>query len=53
VTLLDSLLFVTGDKAFTDLINFPAITGCVYELKGVVTRKKQPMPLLTELLLRL
>jgi manganese-dependent inorganic pyrophosphatase len=52
ITMLDSLLFVTGDKAFTNLVNFPVATPGVYELKGVVSRKKQLMPLLTELILR-
>ncbi|MDR0512749.1 MAG: putative manganese-dependent inorganic diphosphatase [Treponema sp.] len=51
VTRLDSLLFVVGNKAFTGLFNFPAAAEGVYELKGVVSRKKQLMPLLTELLL--
>jgi manganese-dependent inorganic pyrophosphatase len=50
VTVLDSLLFVTGDKSFTGLINFPAATQGVYELKGIVSRKKQLIPLLSELL---
>jgi len=51
VTMLDSLLFVVGNKAFTGLINFPVAMQGVYELKGVVSRKKQLMPLLTELIL--
>ncbi|MCL2601665.1 MAG: putative manganese-dependent inorganic diphosphatase [Treponema sp.] len=52
VTMLDSLLFVTGEKAFTGLVSFPVAAAGVYELKGVVSRKKQLMPLLTELILR-
>jgi len=52
VTMLDSLLFVAGDKAFAGLINFPVADKGVYELKGVVSRKKQLMPLLTELILQ-
>ncbi|MDR1107475.1 MAG: putative manganese-dependent inorganic diphosphatase [Spirochaetaceae bacterium] len=49
VTVLDSLLFVTGKKAFTTHINFPVTEGGIYVLKEVVSRKKQLMPLLTEL----
>ena len=52
VTQMDSLLFVAGNKAFCDLINFPVAAQGIYELKGVVSRKKQLMPLLTELLLQ-
>jgi manganese-dependent inorganic pyrophosphatase len=51
VTTLDSLLFVAGNKAFTGLINFPAAAPGVYELKGIVSRKKQLLPLLAELAL--
>jgi manganese-dependent inorganic pyrophosphatase len=50
VTALDSLLFVTGNKAFTNLINFPVTAKGVYELKGIVSRKKQLMPLFAELI---
>ena len=49
VTVLDSLLFVTGKKSFTDLINFPGSAAGIYELKGIVSRKKQLLPLLAEL----
>ncbi|MFP3089863.1 putative manganese-dependent inorganic diphosphatase [Treponema sp. TIM-1] len=49
VTVLDSLLFVAGKKAFTSHINFPITEGGIYMLKEVVSRKKQLIPLLTEL----
>jgi manganese-dependent inorganic pyrophosphatase len=49
VTYLDSLLFVAGKKSFTGLINFPVMEEGVYILKEVVSRKKQLMPLLAEL----
>ncbi|MDR0629474.1 MAG: putative manganese-dependent inorganic diphosphatase [Treponema sp.] len=49
VTVLDSLLFVTGKKAFIRRINFPMSEGGIYVLKEVVSRKKQLMPLLAEL----
>ncbi|MDR3130213.1 MAG: putative manganese-dependent inorganic diphosphatase [Treponema sp.] len=49
VTVLDSLLFVAGKKNFTSLINFPVTEGGIYILKEIVSRKKQLMPLLSEL----
>ena len=49
VTVLDSLLFVTGKKCFTSHINFPVTERGIYVLKEVVSRKKQLMPLLLEL----
>ncbi|MDR2433255.1 MAG: putative manganese-dependent inorganic diphosphatase [Treponema sp.] len=49
VTVLDSLLFVTGKKSFTSHINFPVTGEGIYMLKEVVSRKKQLIPLLAEL----
>jgi manganese-dependent inorganic pyrophosphatase len=49
VTVLDSLLFVTGKKSFTSHINFPVSAQGIYVLKEVVSRKKQLIPLLAEL----
>jgi manganese-dependent inorganic pyrophosphatase len=49
VTALDSHLFMAAEKSFTGLINFPAAAEGIYELKGIVSRKKQLMPLLAEL----
>jgi manganese-dependent inorganic pyrophosphatase len=49
VTALDSLLFVTGKKSFTSHINFPLSAQGIYVLKEVVSRKKQLIPLLAEL----
>jgi manganese-dependent inorganic pyrophosphatase len=49
VTVLDSLLFVTGKKIFISHINFPMTERGIYVLKEVVSRKKQLMPLLAEL----
>jgi manganese-dependent inorganic pyrophosphatase len=49
VTYLDSFLFVAGKKTFTGLINFPVTEEGIYILKEVVSRKKQLMPLLAEL----
>ncbi|MDR1858604.1 MAG: putative manganese-dependent inorganic diphosphatase [Treponema sp.] len=49
VTVLDSLLFVIGKKTFASCISYPAAAEEVYELKGVVSRKKQLIPILSEL----
>ena len=50
VTVLDSLLFVAGKKIFTGHINFPTTDRGIYVLKEVVSRKKQLMPLLAEII---
>lgn len=49
VTELTSLLFVSGEKAFMSAINFPKMDEKVYVLNDIVSRKKQLMPLLAEL----
>jgi manganese-dependent inorganic pyrophosphatase len=49
VTALDSLLFTTGKKSFISQLNFPKIDDRVYTLKDIVSRKKQLIPLLSEL----
>jgi manganese-dependent inorganic pyrophosphatase len=50
VTTLDSLLFVCGEKSFIASLNFPRREKEIFILKGIVSRKKQLVPLLTELL---
>jgi manganese-dependent inorganic pyrophosphatase len=49
-TALDSLLFIAGEKQFLSVLNFPRTDGDIALLKGVVSRKKQLIPLLTELI---
>ncbi len=49
VTELNSILFVEGDKAFTSHLNFPQIEDGIFILKDMVSRKKQLIPLLSEL----
>lgn len=47
----DSLLAVRGARAFIDAITYPAVEeGEVYDLSGVVSRKKQLLPFITGLL---
>ena len=42
-----SLLLVAADKAFLDTIDYPETQQGIYELKDVVSRKKQLLPYLT------
>lgn len=49
VTELTSLLFVAGERSFMSALNFPKMDDQVYILKDIVSRKKQLMPLLAEL----
>ncbi len=47
----DSLLVVAGDPVIVDAITYPAVDeGEVFELRGVVSRKKQLVPFLTGIL---
>jgi manganese-dependent inorganic pyrophosphatase len=50
ITAMDSLLFITGKKQFLSVLAFPKAEGDIPLLKGVVSRKKQLVPLLTELI---
>ncbi|WP_304224142.1 putative manganese-dependent inorganic diphosphatase [Gracilinema caldarium] len=49
VTELTSILFVEGEKTFIAQLTFPKLEDGVYVLKDIVSRKKQLMPLLAEL----
>ena len=53
ITALDSFLLIDGDAGSEPLINFPVAEEHVYLLKDIVSRKKQLIPLLTELISRL
>jgi len=50
VVLQTSLLVVTGAKAFLARIDYPELEPGIYELAGVVSRKKQLLPYLTHCL---
>jgi manganese-dependent inorganic pyrophosphatase len=45
-----SLLLVVGDEEFTSRIDYPRIEPGIYELRDVVSRKKQLLPYLTHCL---
>lgn len=48
ITKLDSIMFSAIDEKFGDLFAFPKQEDNVYYLSGVVSRKKQLIPMLTE-----
>ncbi|GHT58827.1 inorganic pyrophosphatase [Spirochaetia bacterium] len=50
VTALNSLFFVAGKKSFVSLLNFPRADEGSFLLKEIVSRKKQLIPLLSELI---
>jgi manganese-dependent inorganic pyrophosphatase len=45
-----SLLLVTGDGRFISRLDYPRLEPGVYELKDIVSRKKQLLPYLTHCL---
>jgi manganese-dependent inorganic pyrophosphatase len=45
-----SLLLVVGDEEFTKRIDYPRVEAGIYELRDVVSRKKQLLPYLTHCL---
>jgi manganese-dependent inorganic pyrophosphatase len=49
ITKLTSLLLIDGDKDFVDLVGYPRLDGGVFVLKDVLSRKKQLMPTILEL----
>jgi len=49
ITELSSVLFVDGDKDFVSMLRFPRLDDRTFELKDVLSRKKQLVPLLIEL----
>ncbi len=49
ITELTSVLFVEGDKDFVSMLRFPRLDERTFELKDVLSRKKQLVPLLIEL----
>ncbi|MGC9941992.1 MAG: putative manganese-dependent inorganic diphosphatase [Verrucomicrobiota bacterium] len=50
VTTQNSLLLVVGDEKFIKRINYPRLEPGIYELRDVVSRKKQLLPYLTHCL---
>jgi manganese-dependent inorganic pyrophosphatase len=50
ITELDSVLFIRGDRVFISQIRYPKMEENVYLLKGILSRKKQLIPILMELI---
>ena len=50
ITRLDSIMILAADQKYKALFTYPKQEEDVYYLKGVVSRKKQLIPMLTELL---
>jgi manganese-dependent inorganic pyrophosphatase len=50
VTTLDSILFVRGERSFLSHLHFPVLNEGIYLLKNIVSRKKQLIPLISELI---
>jgi manganese-dependent inorganic pyrophosphatase len=48
-----SLLLVAGKKKFTDRIDYPELEAGIFEMRDVVSRKKQLLPYLTDCLQRM
>ena len=51
ITTLSSILLIECDDKFTTFINWPKQEEHIYFLQGVVSRKKQLVPLITEVVL--
>ena len=47
---LNSLMLVAGEKKFMDFLHFPKVEEQVYFLKDIVSRKKQLIPIIGELI---
>ncbi|HBD68648.1 MAG TPA: putative manganese-dependent inorganic diphosphatase [Treponema sp.] len=50
ITKLSSIMFLASDESFEQVVNLPEQEEHIYYMKDVVSRKKQLIPLLTELL---
>jgi manganese-dependent inorganic pyrophosphatase len=49
IVALNSYLIIAGDPLLTDMIGYPYAEEGVYSLKGILSRKKQLVPYLMEL----
>jgi len=49
ITALSSVLFIEGDKEMISLLRYPRLGDRAFELKDVLSRKKQLVPVLIEL----
>lgn len=49
ITVLSSIMLVAGEQKFEEVLNFPRRDKHIYYMKDIVSRKKQLIPLLSEL----
>ncbi len=50
ITILSSIMIIAADSKFIPFITMPKHVDSIYEMRGVVSRKKQLMPILSELI---
>lgn len=50
ISTLSSIMLVAGEKSFMPVLTFPKIEDNIFYLKDVVSRKKQLIPMISELL---
>ena len=50
ISKLNSIMLVSGEKKFMDFLHFPKLDDGIYFLKDIVSRKKQLIPIISELL---
>ena len=50
ITQLSSIMFLASDPSFEQVVNLPKQDEHVYYMQNIVSRKKQLIPLLTDLL---
>ena len=53
ITSSTSLLLCTGEPKILDAITYPRVGDALFEMSGVLSRKKQRMPYLTDLIRQL
>jgi len=52
ITELNSILFIKGDQGFINRIRYPKISRNIFQMKGILSRKKQLIPFIIELMRR-
>ncbi len=52
ITELDSIFFIAGDEEVKASLTYPKIQKDIYSMKGILSRKKQLIPYLTEVISR-
>ncbi len=50
ITVLSSIMFIAAEPKFLPCVTMNKVTDSVYEMRGIVSRKKQLMPILSEMI---